>query len=156
MMQEIFAAYIFCAHLTAHQTWSQDYRQIRGVYNDSLLLLNQIGEDYRLLQISSDIDRSEPQSTANTNENSPVSSNSFRTESFSRIFQWTVEMEAPWSLPMVVLNCEGAPAFIAHQRTIDNLGCLPRDDRSKEEMFEEFRRLFDGNDSVWLKSRISR
>ena len=49
---------------------------------------------------------------------------------------------------MFVFNREEAPAFVAHQRTIDNLLCLPRNDQSKDEMLEEFQRLFAGNELV--------
>jgi len=51
-MKQIFATYIYCAHLGSHLDWSRDYPQIRGIYNDSKILAKQIKQDFDKLQLS--------------------------------------------------------------------------------------------------------
>ena len=46
----------------------------------------------------------------------------------------------------MVYNEVQADKFIAHQRTIDTLLCLPHTDESRYEMIEEFRRLYQDNE----------
>ncbi|CAF5132486.1 unnamed protein product, partial [Rotaria sp. Silwood1] len=50
------------------------------------------------------------------------------------------------SLSLLVYNQEQASAFIAHQRTIDTLLCLPHTKESFIEMLEEFRRIYSDNE----------
>ena len=122
LMVQIFSAYIYCAHLGPHLQWSQDYARIRGVFNDPNLLANQIQQDYDPLRVLLNIDRT----TVTTSH---------------RMF----ELEPPGSLPLIVLNPENVLAFIGHQRTIDNLLCMPHTDDSKAEMIAELRRIFEGD-----------
>jgi len=55
LMKQIFATYIYCAHLGSHLDWSRDYPQIRGIYNDSKILAKQIKQDFDKLQLSLEI-----------------------------------------------------------------------------------------------------
>jgi hypothetical protein len=49
LMKQIFATYVYCAHLGPHNTWSRQYSQIRGVYNDHKKLAEHIKRDYNQL-----------------------------------------------------------------------------------------------------------
>ncbi len=55
LMKQIFATYIYCAHLGSHLDWSRDYSEIRGIYNDSKILAKQIKQDFDKLQLSLEI-----------------------------------------------------------------------------------------------------
>lgn len=48
----------------------------------------------------------------------------------------------------MVYNEEQADAFMAHQRTIDALLCLPYTNEARAEMIEEFRRLHNDNEAA--------
>ncbi len=52
LMEQVFATYIYCAHLGSHATLTEEYSQIRGVYNDPIKLAQHIERDYNQLQNS--------------------------------------------------------------------------------------------------------
>jgi hypothetical protein len=56
LMRQIFATYIYCAHLDSHLDWSRDYSEIRGIYNDSKILAKQIKQDFDKLQLTLGMD----------------------------------------------------------------------------------------------------
>lgn len=49
-MNEMFAIYVYCAQLGSTLNWTRNYSCIRGVYNDSTKLANQIKRDCQNLQ----------------------------------------------------------------------------------------------------------
>ncbi len=51
-MKRIFATYIYCTHIGPHSKWTEEYSQIRGVYNDPIKLAQHIKRDYNKLQKS--------------------------------------------------------------------------------------------------------
>jgi hypothetical protein len=57
-------------------------------------------------------------------------------------------VESPLPLPVTVYNPEQPHLFMAHQRTIDTLLCMPHLSESKADMFAEFRRMFSDNQTV--------
>ncbi|CAF3537887.1 unnamed protein product [Rotaria sp. Silwood1] len=135
LKNQIFATYIYCAQLGPHLNWSRDYSQIRGVFNDSTMLANKIKQDYQQLQISLDTSNTKSHTTSNTtNENKMV--------------QNTEDVNSPLLLPITVYNSEQPHLFMAHQRTIDSLLCMPHTLESKVEMLAEFRRTFNDNQEI--------
>ncbi len=55
LMQQVFAKYVYCAHLGPHSKWTKEYSQIRGVYNDFVKLAQHIKRDYNQLKNSLEI-----------------------------------------------------------------------------------------------------
>jgi len=52
------------------------------------------------------------------------------------------------SIPIIVYNPEQTHEFMAHQRTIDTLLCLPHTDEAYAIMIEEFRRIYSDNEAT--------
>jgi hypothetical protein len=75
LIKQIFATYIYCAQLGQHLNWSQRYSQIRGVYNDSSKLAQQIKQDYNQLQNFLNITENNWDITSNTTQQNKVSLN---------------------------------------------------------------------------------
>jgi len=75
LIKQIFATYIYCAQLGSHLNWSQKYSQIRGVYNDSFKLAQQIKRDYNQLQNSLHITETDWDISSNTTQQNKVSLN---------------------------------------------------------------------------------
>ncbi|CAF1190170.1 unnamed protein product [Rotaria sordida] len=135
LTDQIFASYIYCAQLDPNLDWSRDYAQIRGIYNDSTKLANKIKQDYKELQNSLNICETEWHTASNTtNEN--------------EILQNVEDVSSLLPLPITVYNPEQPHLFMAHQRTIDSLLCMPHTSESKAEMLTEFRRIFDDNQEI--------
>ena len=72
LMQQIFVAYIYCAHLGPNWNWSCDFPKIRGVYNDSKMLINQLKQDYEHLRTSLRITETNWDTESNTSNNNRV------------------------------------------------------------------------------------
>ncbi|CAF3499145.1 unnamed protein product [Rotaria sp. Silwood1] len=62
--------------------------------------------------------------------------------------QNTEDVNSPLLLPITVYNSEQPHLFMAHQRTIDSLLCMPHTLESKVEMLAEFRRTFNDNQEI--------
>jgi hypothetical protein len=135
LIKQILATYIYCAQLGPHLNWSRKYSQIRGVYNDSFKLAQQIKQDYNQFKNSFNIKETDWDITSNTNQQ-----NLKKFEDVEYLFQ----------LPLTVYNPEEAHLFLSHQRTIDALLCMPHTPESKAEMIEEFRRIYN-EDPVILR-----
>ncbi len=73
LIKQIFATYIYCAQLGSHLNWSQKHSQIRGVYNDSFKLAQQIKRDYNQLQNSLHITETNWDISSNTTQQNKVS-----------------------------------------------------------------------------------
>ncbi|CAF1184226.1 unnamed protein product [Didymodactylos carnosus] len=61
------------------------------------------------------------------------------------VSQKVEDMESPSPLPLTVYDPEQAHLFMAHQRTIDTILCMPRTPESRAEMIAEFRRAYSDN-----------
>ncbi|CAF0838365.1 unnamed protein product [Rotaria sordida] len=127
LMSAIRFVYIYCSRLGLHENWIKYYSQIQGVFNDSLVLEEKLKKN--LEQINQLENRKQSQTTANT--------------SYEQFYDQTLV-----SLPILVYNQEQASAFMAHQRTIDTLLCLPHTNESFTEMIEEFRRIYNDNEII--------
>ncbi|CAF0938148.1 unnamed protein product [Rotaria sordida] len=65
-----------------------------------------------------------------------------------KILQNVEDVSSLLPLPITVYNPEQPHLFMAHQRTIDSLLCMPHTSESKAEMLTEFRRIFDDNQEI--------
>ncbi|CAF1400563.1 unnamed protein product [Adineta steineri] len=132
LIKQIFATYIYCAHLGSHLEWSRGHSEIRGVYNNSKTLANKLKQDIDKLELP--LDEHETK---------------WYTESYTTdqhcFIQKDEDTQLPIPLPLTVYNSEQAHVFIAHQRTIDTLLCMPQTLESQAEMFAEFRRIYNDN-----------
>ncbi|CAF1164795.1 unnamed protein product [Rotaria sordida] len=135
LTDQIFATYIYCAQLDPNSNWSRDYSQIRGVFNDSTMLAKQIKHDYQQLQSSLETFNSKWHTT--TNISSEI-----------KIVQNTEDANSLLPLPITVYSSEQPHLFMAHQRTIDSLLCMPHTLESKAEMVAEFRRMYNDNQEI--------
>jgi len=72
LMEQVFATYIYCAHLGPHSKWTKEYSQIRGVYNDSRKLVEHIKKDFNQLQISLEINYSNTYNKSIINQQNKV------------------------------------------------------------------------------------
>lgn len=50
--------------------------------------------------------------------------------------------------PIIVYDSSNPDVFLNHQRTIDSVLCLPRTEQSTSQIFQEFRRIHHGDDSL--------
>ena len=74
LMQQIFVVYIYCAHLGPNWNWSRSFPKVRGIYNDSTMLINQLKQDYEHLRISLRIPETNWDTVSNTSNNQRVKS----------------------------------------------------------------------------------
>ncbi|CAF0978985.1 unnamed protein product [Rotaria sp. Silwood1] len=124
-MTAIRFVYVYCSRLGVHGNWIKYYSQIQGVFNDSLALEEKLKQN--LEQLNQSENDKQPLTTINI--------------SCEPTYDQTLI-----SLSLLVYNQEQASAFIAHQRTIDTLLCLPHTKESFIEMLEEFRRIYSDNE----------
>ncbi|CAF2537696.1 unnamed protein product [Rotaria sp. Silwood2] len=124
-MSAIRFVYVYCSRLGIHGNWIKYYSQIQGVFNDSSALEEKLKQN--LEQLNKSENKTQPQTTINI--------------SYEPFYDQTLV-----SLPILVYNQEQASAFMAHQRTIDTLLCLPHTNETLNEMIEEFRRMYSDNE----------
>ncbi|CAF2954721.1 unnamed protein product [Rotaria sp. Silwood2] len=68
-----------------------------------------------------------------------------------KIVQNTEDVNLSLPLPITVYNPEQSHLFMAHQRTIDTLLCMPHTLESKAEMLAEFRCIFNDNQEILVQ-----
>ncbi|CAF2108189.1 unnamed protein product [Rotaria magnacalcarata] len=128
-MSAIRFVYVYCSQIGIHGNWAQYYYQIKGVFNDPSALEKKLKQNIQLVRQCDDKNSSDGQLQPKI------------TTCHEKFYDQTL-----FSIPIMVYNQEQADIFIAHQRTIDTLLCLPHTDESRCEMIAEFRRLNQDNE----------
>ncbi|CAF2850325.1 unnamed protein product [Rotaria sp. Silwood2] len=112
LMAAIRYVYIYCSQLGLQGNWTKYYRQIRGVFNDSLTLGEKLKPDFEQTSLK------------------------------------PIDDQTLISISIIVYNPKQPHEFMAHQRTIDTLLCLPHTDEARAVMIEEFRRVYSDNEAT--------
>ncbi|CAF4773338.1 unnamed protein product [Rotaria socialis] len=135
-MDQLFATYVYCAQLSPNLNWSRDYSTIRGIYNDSNKLAYQLKRDYKQLQAALGICETECYTVSKiTNEKQII----------QNVEEVNLPLPLPLPLPLIIYDQEHTHLFMAHQRTIDTLLCMPHTLESKADMLAEFRHAYSDN-----------
>ncbi|CAF1230623.1 unnamed protein product [Adineta ricciae] len=135
LIKQLFATYVYCAHLSPNFQWTEDNSTIRGVFNDQNQLLKKIQMDLDPFKQSS-------------GEFDSIWYNSSKTTDQITIPQSMDDTESLLPLPISVYSEEQKHVFLGHQRTIDTILCMPHTDESKLEMIAEFQRLYSHNETI--------
>ncbi|CAF3945015.1 unnamed protein product [Rotaria sordida] len=135
LMAAIRYVYIYCSQLGLQGNWIKYYRQIRGVFNDSSTLGEKLKPDFEQIYQSQHEENSEEQSVLEITSEKSTSLKS-------------IDDQTLISIPIIVYNPEQPHEFMAHQRTIDTLLCLPHTDEAHAIMIEEFRRIYSDNEAT--------
>ncbi|CAF3544687.1 unnamed protein product [Rotaria socialis] len=134
VMDQLFATYVYCAQLSPNLNWSRDYSKIRGIYNDSNKLAYQLKRDYKQLQAALGICETECYTVSKITNEKQIIQNVEE-----------VNLPLPLPLPLIIYDQEHTHLFMAHQRTIDTLLCMPHTLESKADMLAEFRHAYSDN-----------
>lgn len=63
LIDQIYSIYVFCARIETHSQWANNYQQIKGIFNQSNKLQQQIQKDFHQIQKSFQFDHSDEQIT---------------------------------------------------------------------------------------------
>ncbi|CAF1089465.1 unnamed protein product [Adineta steineri] len=126
LLTAIRFVYIYCSQVSLQEKWTNYRSQIRGVFNDPSMLEEKIKQDFQHIYQSSLF--------MNTTIESYITS--------------TTDNETLISAPIIVYNQEHAHTFMAHQRTIDTLLCLPHTTGARVIMITELCRIFNDNETI--------
>ncbi|UJR32556.1 hypothetical protein I4U23_020017 [Adineta vaga] len=135
VIKQLFATYIYCAHLDPNLEWARNHSEIHGVFNDSKKLISQIQKDFDTLKKSLGISIIKWYVQSNTTNETKMLKDVENTK-----------LRLP--LPITVYDEEQKHMFLAHQRTIDSILCVPHTYESRQEMITEFRRLYSDDETI--------